>query len=326
MKRGMRGAGLWGTVMLVIVLPAAAQTPETTKEEDLQRLFVAAGIDAQANAMLENVGQMMADTLVSQLPAGPQAEQARGALVRYLELLEAGFRERMPALLIGIYDEAFTHEEVRELIGFWESDVGQRMRDLSPALANAGREAGTNLVAALLPGIADDMTPDYPEFAAGLRTVVIETFGETAYVNRTHRFSLETPPGWTINGPTRVQSGAAAWLDAPDRTAAVSVAFQNPGPSLAELAGRLESQETIEGFANREISAEETTLEGRPALIRVTQAGPVATVRAIVQEEERIAIISGRTTIVRLGEDEGMLRAIVTSYRRLRPLPAARDE
>lgn len=319
-----------GAIVMALVLPAAGQTGETTKQEDLERLFVAAGIDAQTDAMLENMGRLLANSLITGLPDGPEAARARAALARYLDLLRTRFGERMPAMVLQIYDESFTHEEVRALIEFWESDVGQRMRDLGPGLAEAGMQAGTSLVAALLPGIAGEMAADYPEFASGLRTAVIESLEGTTYVNRTVRFSLETPPGWVINGPTRVQANAAAWLDSPDRTAAVTVAIQTGGASLAGLAALIEGRETIEGFANRKLSEEETTVGGFPALVTVTQTGPVATVRAFIQEgpaegeegeEGRIAIVSGRTTVARLEEDEAMLRAIVTSYRALPPLP-----
>lgn len=339
----MRAAGFrpwsYGLLVFAMTLPAAGQVRETTKQEDLERLFAAAGVDAQTDAMLETMGRGLANSLISQLPDGPEAGQARGALARYLDLLRTRFGERMPAVFFQIYDESFTQEEVRSLLEFWESDVGQRMRDLGPGIAEAGMQAGTNLVAALLPGIAAEMAADYPEFAAGLRMAVIESLDGTTYVNRTVRFSLETPPGWVVNGSTRVQANAAAWLDSPDRTAAVTVAIRAGGTSLAELASLIESRETIEGFANRKISEEETTVGGFPALVTVTQTGPVATVRAFIKEPAeqegqsdqepaeqgagRIAIVSGRTTIARLEEDEPMLRAIVTSYRVLPPPPGA---
>ena len=103
---------------------------DPAKAADIRRLLALTGS--------ANVGKQVALQLMAQLrevaPEVPEAfwqEFAEGVDVG--ELVE---------LVIPVYDRNFTHEDIRELIRFYESPIGRKVSATLPAVARESMEAG----------------------------------------------------------------------------------------------------------------------------------------------------------------------------------------
>ncbi|MFP4501115.1 MAG: DUF2059 domain-containing protein [Candidatus Hydrogenedentota bacterium] len=129
-------------------------------------LATATGVLAQTNpetdphraAAMELTELLHMDELIQQSYEEMVDVQIRGnpELRGYREVMLAFFREYMSweilrADITGLYVEAFTEAELRELILFYSSPVGQKAVDVMPELMRRGTEIGTRRVQQHLP-------------------------------------------------------------------------------------------------------------------------------------------------------------------------------
>jgi uncharacterized protein len=65
--------------------------------------------------------------------------------------------------LIPVYDELFTEKEVRGLVQFYQSPLGQRYVEARPKLAAHSMDLGQELMLEILPGIMKELAEEFPE-------------------------------------------------------------------------------------------------------------------------------------------------------------------
>ena len=118
--------------LLTATAPAWAQEPTgpSSKERDIRRLLVLMG---SAELGKQVVDQMFGQFRTS-LPDVP-AEFWDGMAA---ELNPQGFVE----LGVPIYDKHFTHDEIRELIAFYQTPIGRKLTSELPAITQESMEAG----------------------------------------------------------------------------------------------------------------------------------------------------------------------------------------
>jgi hypothetical protein len=142
---------------LLLVVPSFGQAkPDSEKMADIQKLIAITGG--------EKVQQAMTDQLVSSLSgifikAAGNDERAERILRRFSEILSEEFKKTsFSEIAVGLYDKYFTDDEVKGLIAFYETPIGQKSIQVLPALVQEsttlgmekGRLAGSNAMSRLI--------------------------------------------------------------------------------------------------------------------------------------------------------------------------------
>ena len=143
--------------LFVVSSPALAEeelTPE--KRADIERLFEMTGALSIGKQFGTTVAASMAQTLRKARPDIP---------VEVLDLLPAEvgavFDENMESFrdeYIGIYHRFFSGPEIKEMIQFYSTDLGQKMIATMPQLMQEGFAAGQRWGQALAPQITERVT------------------------------------------------------------------------------------------------------------------------------------------------------------------------
>lgn len=146
-----RGLLLSVTVAVCAVAPARAEDLTPEKRADIDKLFVMTGSLAIGKQVATTAAASMMLMLKKSRPDIPQ---------RVLDIVPAEvgavFEENMEALktdLVPVYHQNFTHAEIRELIGFYSSEIGQKTIKVMPAMLQQSAIVSQRWAQALSPVI-----------------------------------------------------------------------------------------------------------------------------------------------------------------------------
>src|SRR5215471_1023488 len=137
-------------LLCCMAMPGVAQTRSTDPEklENIHHLLNMVGADRIRDTMMNQ----MIDGLTKNLPPIGQDEQARKMTSRLMELLREELKKAdFNSITVDLYDKYFTAEEIKSLIQFYSSPVGQKATQVLPTLTQestsrgmeVGRAAGT---------------------------------------------------------------------------------------------------------------------------------------------------------------------------------------
>jgi hypothetical protein len=124
-----------------------ASKVDTAKEADIRRLLDLVGTRALLVQGFNEMSKDMKPALANSLPAGDYRE-------KLIDLFLAKFmaKENMQQFLdlaVPVYDRNFSHEEIRSLIEFYQTPLGQKTISVLPKLTlelqEEGRKWGENL-------------------------------------------------------------------------------------------------------------------------------------------------------------------------------------
>jgi hypothetical protein len=131
---------------------ARAEDPPTTKKADIQQLIKLSGSGALSKRLSEVISQSLANSLRHTQPNVPAKaleiiKRETAALVT--ERIEApgGMLDRM----VPLYAKNFTHQEIRELIAFYQSPTGKKVMALTPELAREREKLSQELLQGIGP-------------------------------------------------------------------------------------------------------------------------------------------------------------------------------
>lgn len=144
------------TLLFALTTPARADALSPEKRADIEQLL------AMTGAL--SLGKQMAGAMVGSLTQS--LKQARPDIPqRVLDMLPeeviATFEENMDSFkdaMIPIYDRHFTGEEVKEMIRFYATPLGQKTIKVMPALMQEGMVAGQRWGQSLGPKINQRVT------------------------------------------------------------------------------------------------------------------------------------------------------------------------
>ncbi len=133
------------TSRLVLIVCAGAIWAQTAfaqdpKHADIERLLAMTEAAAITQQMSQLMGAQLANVVRANNPAIPQ--QVLDALP---EAVQSVLEEHTPSLLsqiADIYDQHFTHDDIRALIAFYTSDIGRKLIEAQPAIAQQSALAG----------------------------------------------------------------------------------------------------------------------------------------------------------------------------------------
>lgn len=145
------------------------QQPATTaiapaKEADIRALLEITGSEKlgeeMQKAFLEQVRASFAETL-------PQNERAKRFLDDYIDRFQKKFNpQALTELTIPIYDKHISAEDLKGLLDFYRSPLGERTLKALPLVLQESRERGAALEQEAAQETMDELKTAYPEFVA----------------------------------------------------------------------------------------------------------------------------------------------------------------
>ncbi len=149
-------------------VPAPAASPEHSKidpakEADIRRLLELAGTKALAVQTMDNMEKSIKPLMVSAFQPGEYRE-------KLIDLFFEKFHSKsnpqvLLDLAVPLYDQHFSHEEVKGLIKFYETPLGQKMIETLPKLSAELQEAGRKWGEALGGESMREVLAEHPDLA-----------------------------------------------------------------------------------------------------------------------------------------------------------------
>jgi hypothetical protein len=121
--------------------PSAGQAKiDPSKEADIRRLLELVGTKTLMTTMMQSMTTDLKPMLARALPPGDYRE-------KLVDLFFAKFQaktdfEQLLNIAVTAYDRHFSHEEIKGLIKFYETPLGQKTASVMPQLLTETREAG----------------------------------------------------------------------------------------------------------------------------------------------------------------------------------------
>ena len=149
--------------------PAAAGTPaglagvDPAKEADIRRLLDVMGSQALMTQVMGNLETDMKPMLMKSLPPGDYREKL---VDLFFEKFMARVKTQMPSLLdamIIIYDKYFSDEDIKGLIQFYQTPLGQKTLSNLPKVVRESQAAGEKLGAKMGLEAMQDVMSEHPE-------------------------------------------------------------------------------------------------------------------------------------------------------------------
>jgi hypothetical protein len=138
-----------------------ASTLNPAKEADIRRLLELTGAQKNALEFGQQLGEYLKSMLQKSLPEGEHSPQIGDTLVS--KLMARLSSDEMIVRLIPIYDKAFSEEELKGIIRFYESAAGQRLLEATPQVMEEANNVSGKWVRELIPQIMEQMGEQFPE-------------------------------------------------------------------------------------------------------------------------------------------------------------------
>jgi uncharacterized protein len=147
---GLAHGTVQGTSPVVPAQPKAQEPASATakeqhkidpaKEADIRRLMDMVGIKKVMTDTMESMIQGLRPVLSNSLPPGDYRE-------KLVDLFYAKFQSKADMtylldLAVPVYDKYFSHEEIKGLLAFYATPLGQKSISVMPQLTNEMRDAG----------------------------------------------------------------------------------------------------------------------------------------------------------------------------------------
>ncbi len=135
---------------------------DPAKEEDIRALLEITGSvklgEQMQQAFLEQVRASFAESL-------PQNERSKRFVNDYLERFQKKFNpQALTELTIPIYDKHISAEDLKGLLAFYRSPLGERTLKALPLVLQESRERGAALEQRAAQETMDELRAAYPEF------------------------------------------------------------------------------------------------------------------------------------------------------------------
>lgn len=271
------------TAWLSLICSFAQVNPE--KEKDILRYLELIHQKEAVFAGLPAVLRPLAERIKNLVPA-ERADEFVEVLIE--KMIESAYQRVTQGLTVPVMDARFTHDEIRDLIRFWESPEAQRYLriqiQITRDLANSDEfRALLQNGQAWMADILKEMEPDFPELAGFRRSLLSgpeqqtnnaaemsEVLTATDYANRTANLKLTVPEGWRIHPEFSKQM--AGGLVSPDGSLVLLVNREAFEGSLDEYRKNfLDRFSPARGFET--LSEKRLVLDGKPALRLVAKGG-----------------------------------------------------
>lgn len=135
MKKNLLLLALCTVVMAAIPMTACAQTPTEEYKETLHKMLTVSGGFAAADAMVPQTINMLRQN--SDIPEDFLKELSAAMTGKFIN--------RMTEILAPIYQKHLTLKDLKEIIAFYESPVGQKLATATPLISQESMQVGQQL-------------------------------------------------------------------------------------------------------------------------------------------------------------------------------------
>jgi hypothetical protein len=139
---------------------------DAAKEADIRRLLDLVGTKALVSQTMDSMSKSIKPLLTNSLPAGEYRE-------KLVELFFAKFTAKADAqqlldLAVPVYDKNFSHQEIRSLIEFYQTPLGQKAIATLPKVTAEMQEQGRKWGEELGKQCMVEVLSEHPELAEAL--------------------------------------------------------------------------------------------------------------------------------------------------------------
>ncbi len=147
--------------------PEAPRSSDPGKEADIRKLIDLTGAKGLGQQLMSAGMERFRASVLDSQPDNPRAKQFVDAFVARFQ------RHFDPKALseteIPIYDKYLTAEDLKGLLAYYSSPLGQRMLKVLPEIAQESQAAGFALGQKAAQQTMEDLKADFPEFVTGSR-------------------------------------------------------------------------------------------------------------------------------------------------------------
>jgi hypothetical protein len=152
--------------MLLSAVLSAQPKLDPAKEADIRRFMDVSGSSALASQQMQAVQQTMKPIMTEALPAGDY----RAELV---DLFFAKFQskadtQKLLDMMVPLYDKYLTDAEIKGLIEFYQTPLGQKALQVMPKLMEEAQEAGRKWGESLGQESMREVLSEHPDLAKAL--------------------------------------------------------------------------------------------------------------------------------------------------------------
>ena len=133
---------------------------DSAKAADISHLLDLTGGKQMASNMLRQLEPLLKGSIENSMPEGEQSAQI---VEVFMQKWRARGAEGLIEMFVPIYDRYFSHEEIRELIQFYETPIGRRILEVMPKIQQEGTAAGEDLGRKRVAEIFREMEEEFPE-------------------------------------------------------------------------------------------------------------------------------------------------------------------
>ena len=156
-----------GPVPPPAVAPAASAKIDPAKEADIRRLLEATGTTTLMQQVMDNMQKSLKPVLTNSFPPGEYRE-------KLVDLFFEKFRskldtKRLVDLAVARYDEQFSDEDIKRLIAFYETPLGQKAVSALPKLTIELQQDGQSLGQQMGRESMIEVLAEHPELAKALQ-------------------------------------------------------------------------------------------------------------------------------------------------------------
>jgi hypothetical protein len=143
--------------------PKVASAPAISPAKDalIRRLLELTGAKKNALEFGQQLGDYLNTMLQRGLPAGEHKQQIGETLVS--KLMARLSSDEMIVRLVPIYDKAFTEQDLKSIVGFYETAAGKRLLEATPMVMEEANDVSEKWIRELIPQIMQQMTEQFPE-------------------------------------------------------------------------------------------------------------------------------------------------------------------
>jgi hypothetical protein len=145
---------------------AGAAKIDAAKEADIRRLMDLAGTAALVSQMMSGTENNIKPLMTSSLPPGDYREKV---IELFFEKFHANADpHQILDMAVPSYDKYYTHEEIKGLIRFYETPLGQKMIAVLPKMMGELQLAGQKWGEALGRDCMNEVLTEHPDLAEAL--------------------------------------------------------------------------------------------------------------------------------------------------------------
>ncbi len=142
-------------------LGAASPQIDPAKEADIRHLLQATGATKNAAAMMKRMADQVKPLLENALPPGERRHQIAETFMD--RLVTRATPDGLIQRLIPVYDKHLSHEEIKGLIGFYESPLGRRYVEVLPDLLQDSYAVSNQWGQEIGQQVIEEMAEEFPE-------------------------------------------------------------------------------------------------------------------------------------------------------------------